>query len=963
MQRTLLNKKIAVTLCLLLIVCLCVGIAVGIAYDKPMSADALTSTANADKVSGDLMDGNKLNMNVAKSLVYKLFGTYIYDDVKQYIVDHDAGEYARSGGYVVPSNVISSKPEGVVVQLDGKEWMLTSLTLADVGKETGQIVATLYLADDVDSSTYQYFSSDSNNKGNDMYSSSIIRSRLLSHSAFANLVSGNFASKYLVQPKYIEYQKNQQLAGRSTAYWTSPNDALEVTINNGYVYYAPTDTVTVNGVAYTYNEWGNDYIWLPSLGEVGGVGSDISPTIWGLTATQASHSVASSAWFRTGGHSHNGYAYRLSQTGSIISWVTTDLGGIRPALHLNLTYATSVPEPSDFTITYDGESRDMQSAADEVYTQTSSWNVARLWDNLDTSVGKDGVTFTALNGATLSSDGLPKDAGKYNVDFTLANTRWSSGIESDLTRSCVLTIEKKKIGVDLSLDNNIPKAVAKKGAVHSNDTKANGRAPEFAFTYKNKKTLTTYNEYPTGLAGDYTATAKITNNCNYVLDTATVISIDFTISKTKIKQPKISVKEKPYTGQMNVTFTLADYSSNVTISVTEPSGKTKANVNNSTITLKDVGSYVVTISLADSGANTCWDTSTPNDIAPYDIPIKVNPKELSPTIVCDDTDYSWNVGESHTMTITDDRVSGDNLDYYVYYLIDGDNAKYDDINANKQTITGGIEVTIPNDLTIGNYTFVVELSSLTGNDNGNYFIDGTSKSKPFSVVGKGISVNANSIQWQVNHQPIDTVGVFANNKWSFVYSGKEFAFSVDDSNLRDLGVKIDLSKGNGTGFEGDIRQTNAKASCEVKVWICNYDNTISPYSSSFTLKYEINKAKYNLDNVKWNYTDGALTYTGNMQTITLTNLPSGLTVLDNEYDGNKKREAGDYQASVLGFENADTNNYVTPLFEDTQTYDGSFDWTKNWSIKKAELTLEWENRQLQGLNFRVPQVKGANEQY
>ncbi|MDE7348369.1 MAG: hypothetical protein K2N53_01765, partial [Clostridia bacterium] len=536
------NKIIATTLCVLLIICMFIGVIVGFGVsNKQDGVSALTTTVGADKVNGELMNGDKLDLDIAKDLLEKIVGSDDYDDTVKYIKNNGGTEYALTGSYLVPSSTISSNTQGLVVQLDGLEWIVSSLTMADVGREKGQIIATLYLADDIDSNTFYYYTDASDTKGNNMYSASIIRKKLLAHASFSNLVSGNFASNYLVQPKYIAYQNQQTLYDRSPGHFDSPNDALENPVKGQWCYtntmYLPTDTITRGGVTYTYNEWGNDYIWIPSLAETGG---SMIPSAWGLNDTQRAHSKAGYSWLRTGGHSHFGYAYRLETTGGRNPTPVAADGALRPAVHLNLTLATSsVRVPEDFTIDYDGFSRPIQAAANSVPTQTSHWNVNRLWNSLDLNVGTNGIKITPLNGEKLSKEGLPKDAGQYKIEFTIAGTIWSSGQETDLTRSITLTINKKKIGVSVDLDktSKLPYVELKdEGDIYTGDTEENGRAPNLGFNYSstdgkgyNSDTL------PTAI-GAYRATAKILNEgCNYVLDNT--YYIDFSIDKTKVNKP------------------------------------------------------------------------------------------------------------------------------------------------------------------------------------------------------------------------------------------------------------------------------------------------------------------------------------------------------------------------------------------------------------------------------------------
>ncbi|MDE5911666.1 MAG: hypothetical protein K2H24_04975, partial [Clostridia bacterium] len=579
-------------------------------------------------------------------------------------------------------------------------------------------------------------------------------------------------------------------------------------------------------------DWTQDKIWLPALDDICVQKSHTCRDLWQCTYEQKTsghrtqeemNSSNLEAYYRTviftrnGGPSQtnivNVYSIFEEYTNQIVINLDYSYAScvVRPAIHLNLSAAADavgVDEPKNVSIEYTGEQLDFSSL-----TSTPDWYLS------------DKMT------VAFSDDSTGKvDADEYEMIVTIKEKYALAGLkfkgtpdadESEISRKFKFSITKKKIGVDLSLDdNNRPQLKPKSGAVFSGDTEENGRAPTFGFKYVNKVSGKEYDDYPEGEVGTYEAIVSILNDCNYVLDKS--YSIDVEIKRSKVNKPSMAIVEQAYSGS-ELKFNVSQVTDKVTI--TPPAGMT---YKDGVLTAKNAGTYDVRISLADNGKSTCWNVSgDTEDISAYTITVKIKSVKLDTQITCSDTDLSWEVGDQVTFTVSDGRYSGDSIDYYVYYLKSGDSTKYDAIDANKIVDGDNVKVDIPNSLGIGIYTLVVELrKNSTSSDNGNYFIDGDSKTATFSIVGNGITVTANDIKWKVNNVDI---GQLTNSKLPLTYSGSAFRFSVDESNLKALGVKIDTSKGT-RGLEGDIEQTNVGTSYSVKVWLCNYDNTYDTYS-------------------------------------------------------------------------------------------------------------------------------------
>ncbi|MDE7337026.1 MAG: hypothetical protein K2N32_02810, partial [Clostridia bacterium] len=296
-------------LSVLIILCLCLASILSL-FVSQKSANALTDTSLATNI-GDgkemwLDEIGKFDKDVFEDLTDKLFGNQDWTTYIKTMKD------TQTDSYVIPASTINANAgnadNGLVVKLGNLEWMVASLTLTNDGRE--DVVVTLYLSDEI--GTSQYYSSRSNVKGYNMYSSSILRNTLLTSDTFQLFSDGaanGFASKYLMPPKNIKYHTNQTIVGRGAPYnYNHPNDALGALSSGWYsVNYQPADTF--DGVRY--DEWGNDYIWIPSGVETGWNNYLSTTSIWQLSASQRTHSTKFS-WLRTGVFNDYGYAQTIN---------------------------------------------------------------------------------------------------------------------------------------------------------------------------------------------------------------------------------------------------------------------------------------------------------------------------------------------------------------------------------------------------------------------------------------------------------------------------------------------------------------------------------------------------------------------------------------------------------------------------------------------------------------------------
>ncbi len=333
---------------------------------NPTEVYALTTTGNAYQAG----DGEELWDATAGG-----FNDKVLDDITKKLFDGEDDPVAyvkkftesQTGAHVVPAPTINAKVKntanGMVIKLGGKLWMAASLTLADVGEEEDEkdnVVLTLYLANA--EGTSKFWSTTNNTKGENMYSSSILRNHLLTDSKWSlfNQTGDDALTKYLVQPKYVEYQHTQSSYGRyiDGGTWTAsnkypyrwPNEALDDTVKpSGSIWHSNYSSpykanYTRSGAFSTpqrYDAWGEDYIWIPSWSETGdNTYVKGSSSIWQLTNEQRAHSTtASYTWLRSGSEADYGNAFVLSTSGVYSYGNVAASYGVRPALHLNLTSA------------------------------------------------------------------------------------------------------------------------------------------------------------------------------------------------------------------------------------------------------------------------------------------------------------------------------------------------------------------------------------------------------------------------------------------------------------------------------------------------------------------------------------------------------------------------------------------------------------------------------------------------
>ena len=356
-----------------------------------------SKTASAARQSGDtcwytideLYQGGDFPFKKDKlsSLYTALTGKNNYTALKS--------ELASKGGKMTSADFRTQQggTKNVSVWLGGIKWDVVYMTTVRTDDTyntaqniKGDVIITLWQsADDQHSSaTAKWANSKDNSTSNDypsnMYSTSLIRSETLNAGGYVSNSSHSIPSdpqsqrnsidyakftmsgvsgslvKYLVQPKDVKYQEDEaSIKGRDTNGYNvntdnnCPNDAYGEPKDSNW-YNASGLNMNYKSTKAHYDDWKDDYLWLPSMVETGKgnnggsvASANVVNGIWqtnqNLRSTYYTGTYQNEAWLRSGVYVNANYAIFLTGTGDGYSTYCDDTRAVRPALHFNLTKA------------------------------------------------------------------------------------------------------------------------------------------------------------------------------------------------------------------------------------------------------------------------------------------------------------------------------------------------------------------------------------------------------------------------------------------------------------------------------------------------------------------------------------------------------------------------------------------------------------------------------------------------
>ncbi len=295
----------------------------------------------------------------------------------------DINSVVSSSGQLTSQNIRDNNGgKDVVVTLGSMEWTVTHITK----DRSGNAIATLWRASSSESVQFQtwHYSTSGTRYPSAMYSSSYVRANALNSglgyasSATASSLTpvpkdpnseyaiftmpdvGNSLTDFIVTPAQIAYQETQnQTAGGNLGSigYTLPNEAYGTPSGSVRWYSSNMDFSDKPG----YSDWKDDYIWLPSVSEVGNNTSTMG--IWEVSVNQKSNELGS--WLRSCTYIYDYATYFMNASGTIISSDYSSYScAARPAFHLNLTKAEQAKAydlPTKQEVTYDGQTKSIEA--------------------------------------------------------------------------------------------------------------------------------------------------------------------------------------------------------------------------------------------------------------------------------------------------------------------------------------------------------------------------------------------------------------------------------------------------------------------------------------------------------------------------------------------------------------------------------------------------------------------------
>ncbi|MDE5755479.1 MAG: hypothetical protein K2I23_00075 [Clostridia bacterium] len=1025
------SKRINRGLCLTVCFVILLGIAFCCLIDwtgtkDTAEATAITSTTGT-YVNDDLLladyttrnDGKVFNNNALREIYKKITG---YTDITNVTT---VATTPKSGNTYIHSGLDSSEirtnndNKNLVITLGGKKWIVTSLSSADGGIP----ILTLLLADNAEDSQWStYYNNDYTHTNYPWctYGTSYIRARLLNGKDFNGDALGYSNSKtatslttysrpstagaypfeifnhkaadtsakdgiadFLVQPKYVAYQRTQSMSDQSNdPYWyTMQNEACD-TISTGWRSSTESD---LQGAPHYY-DWGSDYLWIPSWSELG-TDADTNPStstsilaFWGLwRLDNIARGSSADYWTRTRSHSGPDWDYFSSASGNTrwIQQTTRPSLGVRPCIHLNLADADNaslafLDVPKDVTtLVYTSDKLAVNSG-----TNPPDWYTSVFDDtsSIDT-VYKKGNTVLST---------LPVHADTYTVEFTINSSKTSEIMWKDyqskpsLTRSITFTINPKPITATVTGGGNVLPSVSHTASeLGANDS---GLTKIFDFHYQNRPGTASYSQdgvLPT-VDGDYAATV-ISVNPDYKAN-AVIAPINFTIEGAKLKVPSFALASQPYTGS-TVSFTLNDFDPN-TMQVVRPL-PTGVNFDDVRIaTATRAGEYTITVELKDKSGSMFWSSGVQQDTSNKDIKFTITPMKIQVDLSSDDNSGTIEL-EEHSKITLNGLISGlPNGTESVNILFSAEDAPYKySLNYNNDgsttAITTGYPVTLINSLmNIELHTDTLakgEWALVLKSDNTDYEIDATPIK--IKVVAKTVIADPT---WMLirNGARIELVPATLGDSTPITYSKQltyndrnTYSFQMlapgftVDTTYDPSGYKVVASNSNNTaiGKNADTYTTSVR--------LLDKDNNATIY----TIEWTIDPVKFDLSKVKWLYDDGSslqLPYdkvNGSQAKLDPKTLPKGL--VPNYPSTNEGTTVGTSGTATVTFtlESGYEGNYVQPDEADATSYidpNSDFKWNIPWNIVKAEIiSTSWKNvtaTDANGKAFSVPVLRDPN---
>ncbi|MDE6105116.1 MAG: hypothetical protein K2G38_05520 [Clostridia bacterium] len=562
------------------------------------------------------------------------------------------------------------------------------------------------------------------------------------------------------------------------------------------------------------------------------------------------------------------------------------------------------------------------------------------------------------------------EAGKYKVKFNIkadivaGEVKWASGGTAE--KSFTFEIEHAKLTVPQI--TNSPQTYNPSGSHFSLDSNYDPATMTPSGVTSGITWNTTTSKFDATTANTYTVKIALNDKKNYEWD----VSGDKTADQTatvKIDKQKLTVpsttKSQEYTGSA-LTFTLANFNSGSYIkvdSVTSTGGNTVTGASGAaiidttgTFEATNVDKYTATLSLRDT-TNYVWqDNSNSSKTVDFEITQK---ELLSIAPVSSKTNTignaEWEFGDSTvTITITDDRFTGENVSLLCYYDVVGGTSKSNTLT--NVTNTGNTTViTMPSTIAVGKYTLTVELDGNTG-DNANYKI---TKNNTLNFEVTSGKIDPSTYGW-IYTKDGAAGGTIANGdklpfelKANSATDGVKYEVSIQIPSSDASAVAVDTSKYvNGYKTQSSDKVGTVKTIVALKSIDPAFQFEVSGNKQNtieVELNWEIEKGTFDLTNVKWEYSLDGSTWAdydstnppqyndGDYITVRVkaSTLPSGLS-LDSLYTGS---EEYDVDNSYVATVSASDLKYNTANFNAPDVSKMSL----SWEIAKKNLFTSFKN--------------------
>ena len=868
----------------------------------------------------------------------------------------------------------------IIVKIDGKEWIVTTLTTAD----NGHVVLTLLLKDVAyDSEWGKWAPNDvkdfSATYPANMYSTSYIRAGLLNGAVqytsngsslvdfkdfgiygtdgypfgiYTDVKEQGNITNFIVAPNQIAYQQNANLYDvtngvQSGAWYVAPNDSTLYKINDKKWYSQIDSSCPIHTIQNknNYFDWGNDKLWLPSLSETGqGTRPSILKNggLWGLDDQQRGCSANKLSWLRSGFNINSAGSNYLDRFGVHYGVTVTSLSGVknmtgvaegtlavRPAFNLDLTAANEsafipMTTPTDISSTYDGEEQDYLDA-----TGTNKWYNEDLFSSVNANVK---VEYLNLDGSALST-AKPIESGEYKVKLTVQNSSKYVWANCKAENEINFKINQKVLNVNFDPSTTPPTATP---------TDLCSRDSALADSILRIKYTTNggYSGYtpPTGI-DVYKAEVEIDTSVsnNYVLDD--------TYNIKYIAVPTLTTSTwHTYNGtDQSYYVTYGHTSDEVEIEISVPSEYNGlVTYSNNEIRVKKAGKYKVAVNIKKKDGTVNW-SSRDNNEKYIEFEIEQSPMEIDLS-----SGGSNNIeitrGEKATVKVDSmvEVFAGDVLNFDIYATMNGVSSVrrlvYSNLEIDENTnFPLSIDLNTEG-LSAASYTLELRKAG-ESNSNGDYDI--TIGNAPITLIVNEIGVSSN-IRWTFRRDGKDldsfnqsTSVLNATYGGNIEYNGSAVSISVRAGKLtldEDYGYKTTQSANN------SMPMTNADT-YTTSVRLLDENNKAEIY----TLTWTIDKAKFDLTNVQWKG-NGVLEFNGQLQEMELENLPNKLVATYGGDDNYRDVTTSALHITVdyLDFDDpSDGENYILPDINDPTTYKGNVVWETDWQIIAKKITVQW----------------------